>query len=191
MHGYNENPSDHRHVQEVEPVLSHSTGHRGRPRKLINSDYLAEATSSKRHISQTQLAKSLKIHRHTLRRNMRSYGIKRTFTALSNDHLDLIVRAYKDNKPDSGMRYLIGYLRSKGIRIQKSRVYASLGRVDGLGRALRQRTAIVRREYHSTRPNALWHCDGHHKLILWGIVIHGFIDGYCRTVSISKAKSTT
>ncbi|KAI0087666.1 hypothetical protein BDY19DRAFT_892184, partial [Irpex rosettiformis] len=26
------------------------------------------------------------------------------------------------------------------------------------------------------------HCDGHHKLIWWGIVLHGFIDGYCHTV---------
>ncbi|KAI5982901.1 hypothetical protein EDC04DRAFT_2616344 [Pisolithus marmoratus] len=31
------------------------------------------------------------------------------------------------------------------------------------------------------RPNALWHMDGHHKLIRWGIVIHGIVDGYCHT----------
>ncbi|KDR81021.1 hypothetical protein GALMADRAFT_42458, partial [Galerina marginata CBS 339.88] len=73
-------------------------------------------------------------------------------------------------------------LRRHNLRIQKSRVHQSLGRVNGLGRALRQRTAIQRRKYTSPRPNAVWHCDGHHKLIQWGIVIHGFIDGYCRTV---------
>ncbi|KAL4063011.1 hypothetical protein V8B97DRAFT_1843938, partial [Scleroderma yunnanense] len=28
----------------------------------------------------------------------------------------------------------------------------------------------------------LWHIDGHHKLIWWGIVIHAFIDGFCQTV---------
>ncbi|ESK81644.1 hypothetical protein Moror_3251 [Moniliophthora roreri MCA 2997] len=28
----------------------------------------------------------------------------------------------------------------------------------------------------------MWHLDGHHKLIRWGIVIHGIIDGFCRTV---------
>lgn len=27
--------------------------------------------------------------------------------------------------------------------------------------------------------------DGHHKLIRWGFVIHGIIDGYCQTVCIS------
>ncbi|KAI6006192.1 hypothetical protein F5J12DRAFT_721182, partial [Pisolithus orientalis] len=34
-------------------------------------------------------------------------------------------------------------------------------------------------KYHVKWPNALWHMDGHHKLIQWGIVIHGFIDGFC------------
>ncbi|KAG2134987.1 hypothetical protein BD769DRAFT_1293898, partial [Suillus cothurnatus] len=37
-------------------------------------------------------------------------------------------------------------------------------------------------QYKVSQPNALWHMDGHHKLIHWGIVIHGIIDGYCRTV---------
>ncbi|KAI5986085.1 hypothetical protein F5J12DRAFT_728872, partial [Pisolithus orientalis] len=31
-------------------------------------------------------------------------------------------------------------------------------------------------------PNALWHMDGHHKLIQWGIIIHGFINGFCHMV---------
>ena len=39
-----------------------------------------------------------------------------------------------------------------------------------------------RRKYFSSSPNALWHCDGHHKLIKYGFVIHGFIDGNHRTV---------
>ena len=29
-------------------------------------------------------------------------------------------------------------------------------------------------------PNALWHIDGHHKLIRWNMVVHGGIDGYSR-----------
>ncbi|KAI9569823.1 hypothetical protein HD554DRAFT_2019662, partial [Boletus coccyginus] len=36
--------------------------------------------------------------------------------------------------------------------------------------------------YYVKCPNALWHIDGHHKLICWGIVIHGIIDGFCRMV---------
>ena len=29
----------------------------------------------------------------------------------------------------------------------------------------------------------LWHVDGYHKLILWGIIIHGGINGYSRLVT--------
>lgn len=37
--------------------------------------------------------------------------------------------------------------------------------------------------YRVKRSNALWHIDGHHKLIRWGFVVHGIIDGYCRTIT--------
>ncbi|KAL4064716.1 hypothetical protein V8B97DRAFT_1875841, partial [Scleroderma yunnanense] len=37
-------------------------------------------------------------------------------------------------------------------------------------------------KYHIKWPNALWHINGHHKLIQWGIVIHAFIDGFCQMV---------
>ena len=35
---------------------------------------------------------------------------------------------------------------------------------------------IKRREYKSSRPNTLWHVDGHHKLGPWDIMIHGLTD---------------
>ncbi|KAI5993213.1 hypothetical protein EDD15DRAFT_2105524, partial [Pisolithus albus] len=63
------------------------------------------------------------------------------------------------------------------LRIQRRHISASLHRVDPLGRILRRHTATRRRKYHVSRPNALWHMDGHHKLIHWGIVIHGIVDG--------------
>ncbi|KAJ7020133.1 hypothetical protein C8F04DRAFT_889062, partial [Mycena alexandri] len=77
---------------------------------------------------------------------------------------------------------LVYRFQQNGVRVQKERVRYSLKCVDGLGQALRTRLAIKRRRYTVPRPNYLWHCDGHHKLIWWGIVIHGFIDGFCRTV---------
>ncbi|KAJ7101895.1 hypothetical protein C8R44DRAFT_593464, partial [Mycena epipterygia] len=61
--------------------------------------------------------------------------------------------------------------------VQQRRVRKSLICVDGLGQVLRRHT-IERRDYESARPNSTWHMDGHHKLINWGIVIHGIIDGY-------------
>ncbi|KZP08851.1 hypothetical protein FIBSPDRAFT_760713, partial [Athelia psychrophila] len=75
------------------------------------------------------------------------------------------------------MRYIIGFLRYHGFRVQRRRVMWSLRRVDKLGKTLRERKVIRRRAYHVKRPDALWHVDGHHKLIRWGIVIHGMVDG--------------
>ena len=54
--------------------------------------------------------------------------------------------------------------------------------MDDVAKVILHNTIIKQREYKSARPNALWHMDGHHKLGPWGIVIHGFVDGYNRVV---------
>ena len=140
--------------------------------------------SPKCRITLSHLADILGIHRHTLRTYLKHYKVDYQFAALSDAELDILVKTFRSVKPESGIRYLIGFLRWHGLRLQKSRIRSSIDRVDQLGCTLRERTAIQRRKYKVTCPNYLWHMDGHHKLILWGIVIHGFIDGYCRTVRI-------
>jgi hypothetical protein len=166
------------------PVSNETNKGRGRPAKLVSEDFLMEAMSSKRNITLTELAQKLKMHRHTLRQKMRLLGVSRKFDELSDHDLDLLVTVFKAEKPSSGLRYLIGFLRRHGLRVQRERVRKSLRRVDGLGQELRRRKTIQRGKYTVPRPNSLWHLDGHHKLISWGIVIHGIIDGYCRTVCI-------
>ncbi|KAJ7728946.1 hypothetical protein DFH07DRAFT_757056, partial [Mycena maculata] len=86
-------------------------------------------------------------------------------------------------KPDSGLRYLIGFLRTQGHRVQRRRVFSAVHHVDRLGRTLCRCATIPWTKYYVSRPNAMWHLDGHHKLILWGFVIHGIVDGYLRMVS--------
>lgn len=176
--------SERNDIDFLQPVVEEPSRKPGRPAKKINVDYLAEAMSSKRHISVSSLARKVGVHRHTLRKQLSLHGLKKTFDNLSDAALDALTKSFKAKKPNSGLRYLIGFLRTQGIRVQKRRVMWSLRRVDGLGQILRRRVAIKRRKYSVPRPNYLWHCDGHHKLIWWGIVIHGFIDGYCRTVSL-------
>ncbi|KAI5997818.1 hypothetical protein F5J12DRAFT_703870, partial [Pisolithus orientalis] len=61
--------------------------------------------------------------------------------------------------------------------VQQKRIWQSLSRVDRLGQRLREHRVIKRRVYRVKRSNALWHIDGHHKLIRWGFVVHGIIDG--------------
>lgn len=41
---------------------------------------------------------------------------------------------------------------------------------------------LHRREYNVAGPHHLWHMDGHHKLIRYGLITHGCIDGNTRTV---------
>ena len=112
-------------------------------------------------------------------------GIERGHCKIPDQALDQIVHDFlrrKDHTTGSG--YVIGHVQRKGIRVQRHRIRAAISRVDRLGQTIRrnERAKIPRRSYHVPRPNALWHMDGHHKLIAWGIVIHGCIDGYSRTV---------
>ncbi|KAI6001619.1 hypothetical protein F5J12DRAFT_723589 [Pisolithus orientalis] len=46
----------------------------------------------------------------------------------------------------------------------------------------------TRHKYHVKWPNVLWHINGYYKLIQWGIIIHGFIDGFCHTVHLSPTQ---
>ena len=136
-----------------------------------------------RNIRFAEIARILQVHPQTLRRYRRHHGIEKPYSAISNRELDVLVRSFKTHKPESGFRYLTGFLREQGIYIQRQRVWQSLHRVDRLNWHLRQGNQVIqRRRYKVKRANALWHVDGHHKLIRWGFVIHGFIDGYCRTV---------
>jgi len=149
---------------------------------MVDLEFLKEAVSSSCHISCTELAHSLSIHRNTLCLYMKRNGIKRRYTPIGDSDLDDLVREWKKRCPNSGIQYIVGFMRSHGVRVQYHQVIQSICRVDRLGQALRDRHVKMRHNYHVKRPNALWHMDGHHKLIRWGIVIHGFIDGFCRTV---------
>ncbi|KAK6961870.1 hypothetical protein R3P38DRAFT_2592985 [Favolaschia claudopus] len=172
------------------PILAQPntrTGKRGRPSKALNLDFIAEAIRPERQIKLVELAALLGVHRSTLDRVMKKHGLSREYCSLSNRDLDELVRRFKRDKPESGLRYLMGFLRSRGVRIQRRRAMYSLRRVDNLGRVLRNRDIIKRKVYNVKRPNSLWHLDGHHKMIRWGVVVHGFADGYCRTVTGIRA----
>ena len=64
--------------------------------------------------------------------------------------------------------------------MQRERVRNSITRVCG---SQHRHPPIQRRHYYVPGPNALWHLDGHHKMIRWGLVIHGAIDGFSRVIT--------
>ncbi|KAL1948877.1 hypothetical protein VTO73DRAFT_10683 [Trametes versicolor] len=166
-------------------------GKPGRPPINIDPEVLREATSSNRKITLTQLARSLDIHRHTLRKEIKRLNLPAlsSYAAITDDNLDELIRAYKQIKPNSGTRYVMGYLSQCGFRVQRQHVRDSLRRIDALGQILRNHAAIDRRVYVVPYANYLWHIDGHHKLIRWGIVIHGGADGFDRLMLMLRAST--
>jgi hypothetical protein len=161
------------------------SGKRGRPRKVPSEAWLKEAMAPARRITMSKIARLLGIHRHTLRYYMKQYGVYDRFCNISDDDLELLIQLYKRDRPNSGLAYVMGFLGSHGLRVKKSRVRRSLRKVDPLGQALWRHDAIDRRKYSVPRSQYLWHLDGYHKLIKWGFVIHGLVDGYCHTVCSS------
>ena len=158
-------------------------GGRGRPKKIISDSFLHEAFRPSRNISISCIATSLGMHRNSVQKYMKLYKIiRQPFSTMSNLQLDSMIKKFKDSHPNAGIRYVRGFLLQQGIRVQRSRIVASLGRVDDIAKVVVRNKTIKRREYKSARPNALWHMDGHHKLGPWGVVIHGITDGYDRVV---------
>lgn len=116
---------------------------------------------------------------------MRLYGISKAFSEITDEELEAKIRSYREEKPEAGETYVISHLRDQRIRVPRERVRRAMHVVDGIGVRLRTKKEIIRQPYKNPRPMAVWHVDGHLKGILWGITIHGIIDGYSRKVRVS------
>ena len=124
------------------------------------------------------LATLLGIHRNTLRYKLRALGLNKQFSSLTDNQLDHVIKIYKKLRPNSGIRYTSGFLHCHSLQVQRECIRMSLQHVDGLRHALQRNDAIMRRTYISQMSNAVWHLDGLHKLIQYGFVIHGTVDGH-------------
>ena len=114
-------------------------------------------------------------------------GIESGFDEISDNDLDNLVQGYCQENPAAGRSYIIGRLHAAhSLCIQWHRVIDSINRIDWLGQGMQQHVGKKKkwRQYQVPQPNALWHIDGHLKLIAWGIVIHGVADGYSCKVCI-------
>ncbi|KAG1832280.1 hypothetical protein F4604DRAFT_1526513, partial [Suillus subluteus] len=65
-----------------------------------------------------ELADILGVHRNTLRLYMKCHSIQRKYSELTNADLDALIQEFKKKRPDSSIRYIIGFLRRHGIRVQ-------------------------------------------------------------------------
>ena len=105
---------------------------------------------------------------------------------ISDDSLNQEVKVIKKTFPACGEGMVIGCLRSKGIFVPRHRVRQIIRVHDPIAGLLRWTVATSRRNYSVPGPNTLWHIDGLHKLIRWGFVVHGCIDGFSRMITYLK-----
>ena len=76
----------------------------------------------------------------------------------------LVISAQRE-KSNIGIRMLKGYLH----KVQRERLRQSLLRTDPSGAVQRWKQTVKRRKYNVRPPLALWHIDGHHKLIRYRV----------------------
>ncbi|KAG1733231.1 uncharacterized protein EDB91DRAFT_1016673, partial [Suillus paluster] len=63
------------------------------------------------------LAAALGMHQNTLRCYLKKHNVYQRFSAISNADLDILVKTFKIHKPDSGLHYLVGFLRAHSVRV--------------------------------------------------------------------------
>lgn len=153
---------------------------RGRPRVPIPESQLRSLLEY--HYSLVDIGRILAVSPRTVRRRILEYGLEAeaSYSDISDEDLDAFTQSFAIDNPDCGLKTYEGFLRSCGLKLQRARVRESMLRVDPIGVQRRLRRALHRRRYNVPAPNSLWHVDGHHKLIRWGIVVHAAIDGYSR-----------
>ena len=158
------------------------TGLSGRPKLGINENVILELRSL--GFKWKDISDMLLVSRWTIIRRVIEYGIQDVtgFLQLSDEQLDGHVPNFMQHGNLVGFSMTGGYLQSIGLRAQRDCFRASIGRVDPTNFRLRWAVVTSRRTYSVPGPNSLWHLDGHHSLVNWGLVIRGAIDGFSRLV---------
>lgn len=146
----------------------------GRPKKLSGDQLRGARDAIIRGDTAANTAALLNVSRATLFRQLRDMPPLRRVT---NAELEHNVGMVVTNHPNVGARLMDGHLRTRRIRAGRQRVLRALRRVRG---GVPPRRRLRRRVYSNPGPNSVWHLDSHHKLVMFGIVTHGIIDGFSR-----------
>ena len=114
--------------------------------------------------SWTDIAKLLNISRSTLYRQIELSGLPlQGYTSISDGDLDQLVHQLKTDHPNDGKVMIAAYLKSVEVHVPRSRLRASIHRLDPHARD-RLRPVIRRRVYNVDAPNSVWHIVGNHKM---------------------------
>lgn len=133
-----------------------------------------------------EIANMMGICRKTLTRKLQRNPVP-VRQKLTGPALDAVVIEAKKGLKSPGVYSIQGAMAANKQYATLADIRESLYRVDPARRLDRNLVAVARRlMYHVPWPNAVWHIDGNHKLIRWGFVIHGAIDGYSRRIIYLK-----
>jgi len=76
--------SENSKVKRVVPIRVEYTGRRGRPRKVVDPVWLADAFSERRKMTLQTIADALGMHRHTLRNYLKIHNVYKRYTEISD-----------------------------------------------------------------------------------------------------------
>ena len=124
--------------------------------------------------SWTKIAKLFGVSRSTITLRVREYGIypSESYTDISDFDLKCLISDIHGQYVHAGCRMVRSILLTRGIKVTYRRVQLFLTEVDPLMSHRRWGAVVRRRQYQVKAANSLWHIDGHHSLIRWGIVLH-------------------
>ena len=148
----------------------------GRPKKIIDLEEVLRLRGD--FFSWKQIAVHLDVRSKTLLRWRKDVSFQDN--VMTDAELDEFVLEHSTRY--RGEKIMAGMIRAHNFVVSRKSLRESIGRVDAAGRQQRKQTAIKRREYHVPGPHHLWHIDGHHKLIKWGFVTHGCVDGFSNAI---------
>ena len=137
----------------------------GRPRLSVTIEQLEYFINY--DFSATDIAHMLNISVRTIQRCLQDFdlSIRASYSPVNDSELDDVVTEIIKEFPNIGYRRMHGELGRRKIKVTQHRVRDAMHRVDPSGVAMRWMNSIPRRSYNVTEPLALWHIDGHHKLI--------------------------
>jgi len=186
----------------LEPVKLEPSGPQGgRPRIIIDPGFLRQVVDDL-HLDAVKIGQMLfpgtdkHVSARTVRQHLLRHGIRqpnkptRRFSEIrDNDLLGVMEYVITELQPNVGAVYMEGALLHLGFHIPRDRVRSLLSQLVPVRTAIRQETVAVRRKYTNDGPNHVWHLDGQHELVSFGIVVHGITDGYSRAVVGLRANS--
>src|SRR5436305_11336739 len=133
----------------------------GRPRKEIDLPTVLSLLPA--GYQKQEIADIAGLSRSTLLRRMKSIQN----LVLNPDDTDVLVQEWNCTFPNAGARFIKGALTSQGYIPTRQSIRDSLFRVDPESVLRRRHISLPRRvrKYWVPYPNAIWHFDGHEKLI--------------------------